>query len=306
MKTTSIALTGTILAVALSCSARAEQAPSTEAQQQAGGFSLDTSATFTGRTSTKKGSTKLGEVGINSNKVGLGTTMGDFIGGFSYGTLDIGTDKAAKAAAPLAKGYRSLTVEAGWQSQLNQQWSVMAMSSTGWHTAKGTGLTNSKGFGVSLIAGARYALSEKTGLSFGAAYNSLADDWQRFLPYVGLDTKFNDNWELNLGVPRTALTYSINNQWKVAAVLEGEGGVYYTKKDPLPGLAGKPNLDNSRISIGELRAGIQVRYEMGPKGYLSATVGQVLAREFDYHKQNYKMTTKDTAPYVGIAAGLRF
>ncbi|HLP08549.1 MAG TPA: DUF6268 family outer membrane beta-barrel protein [Opitutaceae bacterium] len=296
-----------ILCTSFAVATFAADAPVTvEAEPFQLGLSASVATGLSGNTKLKTGSRGVGEVSTaefdhaaayeiklaNGGAVSVGHTL-------HLSRFELPENNRTVA---LPKRLQSAQAEFSYSQPCGGRWSAIAALSPGLRWAASDAGSNA--FAVSAAAGAIYRQSETFTFMLGLAYDSLARN--KVLPGGGLQWTPSERWSVSLGYPKTAITYNASKSLSLSLLAEGVSDTYHVEKDPLPGLAGKPSLADTKLEYNDYRVGIAAEYRFSPRCAISATAGCVVAREFDYFDRHYRLKSDDTAAYGSLALALKF
>lgn len=204
---------------------------------------------------------------------------------------------AGSGWVPLPDRAQSLSVQATLRRPLTERWTLLA-SVRPTLANTGSGL-DGDGSGVTVGLLGTYRQSETLTWGLGVLYRSLAEDDLRVLPAIGVEWRFAPAWRVDVGFPRTALTYAVNERlhWSLSAA--GHGGTFHVDEvrgSPVP-------LNDTLLDYTEIRVGLGFQYEPRPGLTVSLTAGAIVHQEFDYFERGYKIETDNTPGFVraGIA-----
>ncbi len=182
----------------------------------------------------------------------------------------------------------------------DSEWSALAVVAPAFSNA-GTSFS-SDGFGVNFFGVATYTFGPTLNVSFGLAADTLATDFGALLPVIGTEWKFDPGWTLNLGFPRTDVTWQTTQNLSLAARVEVDYGTFYVKDDPLPGAAGKPSLADTTLEYTAIRLGVGADYALTKALSVGVSTGVLVSRAADYHDRDYKLESRDATVFAGFAA----
>ena len=111
----------------------------------------------------------------------------------------------------------------------------------------------------------------------------------RLLPLLGLRWQPTPDWSVVLGAPHTRATYRLTRSARLHAGLGLQGGTYHV------GNSVPKNLRDTYLDYRELRVGTGLEVDLTPRITVSAELGQVVNRRFDYYDRDYRLTGKSAA-----------
>jgi hypothetical protein len=297
----------TVLCTSLSCTlARGDSGTPAAPEPFQLGLNASLSSSISGQTKLKVGRHASGEVSSTdfdhsaSYEIALPNGAALTVGHNLHGTYFDLPEHNSTVALP--DRLQSAQMDLSYMQTCNDQWSALVAVSPGlrWTGSK----IESDAFGVSGAAGAIYRRSATLSLMFGVGFDSMAH--HKVLPGGGLQWTPSERWSVSLGYPRTAVTYRANEALSLSLVAEGIADTYHVEKDPLPGLVGKPSLANTKLEYNDYRVGLAAEYRATPHCTVTATVGCVVAREFDYFERHYRLKSDGTAAYGSLAVALKY
>jgi len=269
------------------------------------GLSLSTSATITGKGDLKNGSTIYQDLYATHFSMELRQSIqldnAQRLGvGIDYDTTTL--HKPEESSVPIPEDLKSLGASVSYFRVIDPKWMLSASFGAGSYVTD-TGLL-SEGWGTRASVIGLYNYSRQLTLAFGAAHNSLSEDF-KFLPVVGLDWRPDPKWSVAVGFPRIAVNYRVDEQLKIGLGLTGTGGAYYVKNNPRSAPTTHP-LADSRLQHLELRLGFNADWRINDNFRVSGSVGEVLLRRLKYINRDYELKSKGLAPYASVTAILSF
>lgn len=267
------------------------------------GFTSSTTNTFTGKAKLKDKRNSYDNVQINSSAWAIGQELslggaGSLSLGIAYNLIDIDNgDSKQLNRAPLPNKLQSLGASLGYSTQIDERWSLSSSLSATSHVAN-YGLLK-KGWGVGGHVMGLYTWSPSLTLAIGLAYDSLSDDWN-CVPLLGFEWRPAEHWSVAIGIPKTSVSYELNEKLTLSLALSGDGGTYYIKDDPRPDVAPR-SLADSKLEFSELRLGFQADWKVNKAISVSGSLGSVLYREAKYIDRGYKLKSDNIVPFVTLA-----
>jgi hypothetical protein len=210
----------------------------------------------------------------------------------------LGCDKVERPV-PLPNELRSLGGSFEYSHEFNKTWS----------SAAGIGLFNNvagdrlvhKGWGTTIYAVAIRNKDPNHQCYYGLAYDSLSRDW-KVVPVFGIQWTPSPGWTISLGVPKTAVSYSLRSNLTLSFELSGEGGTYYVEKNRHPSAA-THSLDNTRMEYSEVRLGFAAAWRINNRAAIMGSIGTAAYREFKYLEaddKSYRLRSQTASPYVSL------
>lgn len=124
------------------------------------------------------------------------------------------------------------------------------------------------------------------------------------LPVAGVRWDINDAYSLEVGIPRTRLTYHVDSQWSLYTGLDMNGTVFRTDEN-LGTRTGFPQYNNQLATYRDIRLGVGTGYEIIPGLRAEAEVGYSVYRHINYKEINQDVEF-DPSPYVHVGLSYRF
>ncbi len=291
-----LAALGTVVAPAL----RAQPASATFRPALVDAFS--STYTYSGGGDLERGGARVGEVSISrfdfsvSGRVPLRPGMMLIPGvAYTHTTLD------TSAGTPLPGSVQELSLSLGVRGVLSQQWAYLAAVRPGFYgDFKNVG---SDSFNVPLFLAAFYRQSETLTWTFGLTANAFNDN--PVLPVVGVIWKFAPDWQLDVGFPRTGVSYKFDSKLTLRGGLSVLGGNYRITENlgvPAPGVA---RLNNTYLDLTEVRVGAGLAYKLDGGFELDLDAGVTTLRRFDYPDRNYRLKS-DNVGWLSLTLNRRF
>jgi hypothetical protein len=103
------------------------------------------------------------------------------------------------------------------------------------------------------------------------------------MPVVGVPWLINDRYTLEVGMPKTRLSYRIDSKWAVDGNVDLNGAVFRTSED-LGTKAGLPQYNNALATYRDVRLGVGTSYEFAHGLRTELETGYSVYREFDYFR----------------------
>jgi hypothetical protein len=161
----------------------------------------------------------------------------------------------------------------------------------------------SKSFNAPLFLATFYVPNSYITWIFGVTANAFNN--RPVLPFLGLRLKLAQDLQLDIGFPRTGLSYALNSDLTLRGGLSAFGGNYRITKNlgvPAPGVQ---SLNNTYLDITEVRGGLGATYKIAANLEIEADFGYTLMRRFEFPDRNYRLKG-DNVTWVSIALNTRF
>lgn len=264
--------------------------------------SVETGATRSGKGDVSRGAHRLGDVSLGRFEfsvssrvpVAVGTV---FIPGLAYAHTAID----ASAGVPLPDSVQELSLSLGVRGLLSKQWAYLVALRPGFYgDFKKLG---GDSFNAPLFLAAFYVRNPELTWTFGLAANAF--NHNPVLPVVGVRWKFAPAWQLDVGFPRTGLSYQATPALLLRTGLSVLGGNYRITENlgsPAPGVA---RLANTCLSLTEVRLGPGLSYSFAGGLTLDVDAGLTTLRRFDYSDRNYRLNG-DNVGWLTLALQRRF
>jgi hypothetical protein len=150
-------------------------------------------------------------------------------------------------------------------------------------------------------AGARYAVSESFGFSFGFAAKTRLEDDALVIPLVGIEWKVSDRVTLSTEGTTLRIASKLSDEWSVGLSAGWELREYRLDDEgPVPDGV----MSDSRIPIA-----VSFDWTPSPNVTLAISGGAVVWQEFEFRDSNgddVSETNTDPAPFIGLSAQFRF
>ncbi len=261
---------------------------------------------ISGKTKLESGNTGFGDISSDEIAATFHETLplsaqSDLALGLNYARTSFGFSGAA--ATPVPERLQSLAIDLSYTRRFNDAWSAEIAVSPGYRSA-GT-LFNSDSFGVAAELAGAYRVNASLNLTAGVHFDSLAAG-DKFRGLFAADWKPSDHWNVRLGFPKTSVTYVFSDAIDLSAFVAGNFASYAVQNDPLPGQAGKPSLARTKLDYDDTRVGLTATFHVTRDLSMSATLGHVVERQFDYHQRDFKLRAESGAIYGAIGINSRF
>jgi hypothetical protein len=293
-----LALSAIALGAALCPALRAQPASATFRPALVDAFS--STYTYSGTGDLNRGNTRSGELSLSrfdfsvSGRVPLQAGMMLIPGlAYSHTTLD------TSAGVPLPGSVQELSLSLGVRGALAQKWAYLVALRPGFYGQKLVG----DSFNAPLFLATFYRQNETLTWIFGVTANAFNDN--PILPVVGVQWKFAPDWQLDVGFPRTGVTYTVSPALTLRGGLSILGGNYRITENlgvPAPGIA---RLNNTYLDLTEVRAGAGLAYKFAGGLELDLDAGVTTLRRFEYPDRNYRLNG-DNVGWLSITLNHRF
>ncbi len=272
------------------------------------GLSLHAFSSEIGKSNFKSGNTKYNEASSTEFAFGLSQEIpvgpeSEFQTSLDYRRTTLKFGDGKNAALPLPKHLESLGLGFNYSQTCNRDWSA-AFGTSLISSRAGSGGFKSKGLGVEVLAAATYRSGPTLSFTGGAAYSSLARGTTRFFPLLGVNWTPGPQWTVALGLPETGVIYHFSDSFSLGLVAAGQGGAYYVETDPLPGAGDKPNVSRTTLDYFAFGTALKAEWRARPGFGVSASIGTILGREFEYESRKLKLKSDGGSLYCELGLNL--
>lgn len=217
--------------------------------------------------------------------------------GASYGRVHLDSS----GYVPLPETLESLNFDLAGTWVLNREWSLTAMLRPGF--SGDTHVSTSDAFNIPATVLARWQATEKLSVIFGARYDENSE--YELFPVAGVVWQFAPQWRLSVGIPRTEVSYALNESTQFFGGLTGDFGTYAVKNANISAPPGYPSLRDTWLEYRDLRFGVGARQKLTSTLTLQVDVGTTLDRKFDYMDRDFEVKT-DNAVYGAVSLVAKF
>ena len=258
---------------------------------------------YAGDSKLKSGAS--GDLGEQSMHFGYGIVVPlDSKWSLKWGVEDNRLDFGRPSGSPLPQNLQTLSMQIGAGYKIDDKWSLFAAVSPRLSLMQGWDRVDAQEVEIGGMVGANYIVNKDLAFTFGLAVNPGTDSIP-VLPLAGVRWKFEKDWTLNLGVPRTSIDYQLFPNLRLSPLLVGfEGGEFHTSKT-YGNAYGMPQLNDRKVHYNEVRVGVGAGYKILPNLGVDLSGGVIAYREFDFKDAGYSPKT-DPAPYVQIGLKMGF
>jgi len=250
----------------------------------------------------QRGGATIGDVAVTrfefslSGRVPLSRTM-MFVPGLAYER----TSLDAAAGTPLPGSLQVAALSLGVKGQLSAEWAWGGFLRPGFYgDFKHLG---GDSFNAPLFLGAFYTPQADVTWTLGLSLNAFNDN--PVLPAAGVHWTLAPDWDLDVGFPRTGVTYRMSSALALRAGFTVAGGAYRITDNlgvPAPGVA---RLANTYLDYTEVRAGVGLSYNVEGGLNLELGAGLTVLRRFEYPDRNFRLNG-DNVGWVSLALDRRF
>lgn len=219
---------------------------------------------------------------------------------FGLGYEGIYLDLEDNAVLPLPDQLNSFSLKYSALYALDQQWMLTGGVFGMWNSSDAS--FDSDGFGGGVWLGAIYSINDQVKMFFGGSYNSL--DEHHFMFGTGVSWNINEQWELSLGFPETAVTYHLNETTSFALIFDYKSETYYVNGDDLYPAA--RTLGDSKMEYEDIRVGLKVEHKFTEQVEAFAKVGYLIDATVDYFEREVEFESGDGAVYGELGLKMSF
>lgn len=188
-------------------------------------------------------------------------------------------------ALPLPAQLAEFSLNLGMQRRIDARWSAALYLRPGFYGDFEEGL--GKAFNLPALLLAHYTHSRELTWSFGVNANPFSD--HPVLPIAGVRWRFAPQWTFSVGFPRSGFTWQTTERLALRAGAGFTGGSFRVSRNVGSPSAGLARIANTFVDFREVRAGLGLDYSLGKDVTLSADVGAVTDRKFDYFDKHYRL-----------------
>jgi len=201
--------------------------------------------------------------------------------------------------APVPDDINTLHLRTGLGWHFSDQWTFTGLAGPALYRMNDI---NSDDFGAFGGLMATYRANPALLWTFGVMISP--DNDVPALPVVGLHWQINDQYTLEVGVPKTRLTYHINPQWSLYTGLAMNGTVFRSDED-LGTKTGNAQYNNALATYRDIRLGVGTGYELFQGLRAEIEAGYSVYRRIDYQDIGQEVDF-NPAPYVRVGLSYRF
>jgi hypothetical protein len=195
------------------------------------------------------------------------------------------------AGAPIPEHINALHLDTGVGYKFNERWMISGFVGPTLYRFEdvGGGTLGFSGGGLAM-----YRPSAALTWNFGVMIAPDSD--VKALPVLGVKWLINDQFTLELGIPKTRLSYRIDTKWKLYTGLDMVGTTFRTGKN-FGATIGTPQYGNALATYRDIRLGAGVGYEVTRGLRAEIEAGESVYRRIDYTRIDQKVEF-DPAPYI--------
>lgn len=255
---------------------------------------------YVGGTSAKFQGTSAGDSDAYNVNIDVGTRISlndDWF--LNLGVVSDNIFLSEIAGEPVPDKINTLRLNTGIGYRWNDQWTFTALVSPAMYRFEDV---NSDDFGASGGVVATFRQNPSLTWSFGMIGSPDSD--VPVLPIVGVRWLINDHYTLEVGMPRTRLTYRIEPNWSLYGGLDLNGTVFRSQND-LGTKNGVPQYNNALATYRDIRLGVGTGYTLCRGIRAEVETGCSVYREI-YYKDIDQTVEFKPAPYVRVGLSAQF
>jgi len=261
--------------------------------------SVEFNTAYSSREDIARGPQTLGSLAVKSYGVSVsGRHAWDESTLLVYGVAvqQFDLDQEGISTLPLPAHLAEFSLNLGAQRRIDARWSAALYLRPGFYGDFEEQLGRS--FNVPALLLANYVPSRALAWSFGVNANPFSD--HPVLPIAGVRWQFAPAWTFSVGFPRSGFTWQATEQLALRAGAGFAGGSFRVSRNVGSPAVGRARIANTYLDFREVRVGLGLDYALGGRVTLSADVGAVTDRKFDYFDQDYRLDG-DAGTFVALA-----
>jgi hypothetical protein len=202
------------------------------------------------------------------------------------------------SGAPIPDNIHTLRFNTGLGWHFNDQWTFTALLSPSLYRFEDVG-----GSDIGWAGGAVATFQQNPALTWSFGFFVAPDSDVPVLPAVGLHWLINQHYTLEVGFPKTRLTYRVDPKWSLYTGVD-LNGTTFRSGETLGTKTGYPNYNNALATYRDIRLGVGAGYEVGHGLRAEIEAGCSVYRDINYNDidQDVKF---NPAPYVRLGLSIR-
>lgn len=205
---------------------------------------------------------------------------------------------------PLPAAIHTLRLNTGIGYRWNDQWTFTALVSPSLYRFEDV-----DGDDIGVSGGIVATFMQKPSLIWSFGIIGSPDSDVPVLPIAGVRWQINDHYTLEVGMPKTRLTYKIEPKLAIYTGLDLNGTTFRTSEHLMPPntppLNNTAQYNNALASYHDIRLGVGASYEFWRGIRAEVESGFSVYREI-YYKDIDQSVEFKPAPYVRLGLGVRF
>jgi hypothetical protein len=201
--------------------------------------------------------------------------------------------------APIPDAIHTLHIRTGLGWRMNGQWTFTGLVGAALYR-----LDDLHSDDVGFTGGVLASYQQRANLSWTFGILASPDSDLPVLPVVGVHWGISDQFTLDVGVPRTRLTYQLDPQWSFFTGLDLTGTTF-RGSESLGAKPGYSGYNNALATYRDIRVGVGSSYEFAHGLRVEGEVGYSVYHRIDYTTFDQSVHF-DPAPYVRVGVSYRF
>ena len=204
-------------------------------------------------------------------------------------------------STPLPSSLESLAFVLGMDFQYGSDWIGRFEVKPGFYGSNNE--IRGRDFNAPVNLGVSYIVNADLQLIVGLSVD--ANRKYPFIPAVGARWKFAPDWVLNAVLPAPRLEYTLNSSLTLYAGADFQGDTYHTSD--VPGDSHRAHrLDDAIVDYTQIRVGAGTSWSINNQFTVELEAGFVPIHDFDFHRADGELRSKDVPPYAGISLKAEF
>jgi hypothetical protein len=200
---------------------------------------------------------------------------------------------------PIPERINTLSFTTGLGHRWNDEWMVMGMFNTLLYRVDGVGRRD-----VGFAGGLNALWQARPTLAFRFGFMVAPDSDLPVLPLVGVDWRFQEQWELRLMLPQPRLIYQPAERWRLHVGASLVDTLFRTTEG-LGDALDNPEYRGALGTYRDIRVGGGVGYQWGSAVSVEFEAGYSVSRRLEYPQLDERVSFAP-APYVRLALRLGF
>ncbi len=203
------------------------------------------------------------------------------------------------AGDPIPSSVHTLRLNMRVNRQLNEQWTVSGLLMPSLYRFENVG-QNDLGIAGGIMA--MYRVTPSLTLKMGVLADPDSDI--KLLPLLGVHWVINEHYSLDVGIPRTRLTYKVSSDWQIYAGAD-LSGTTFRSSDRLVSTPASSRYNDALANYRDVRLGVGTGTEITSGIRMEVEAGYSVYREIKY--THLDTTVKfNPAPYVRLGLTVKF
>jgi hypothetical protein len=210
-------------------------------------------------------------------------------------------DFSRPSATPLPYCLNSIAAVVGADFQIGSDWLGRIDFKPGLYGSDNE--LRARDFNAPIELGISYLVSADLQIVVGAGVD--INRKYPVIPVVGLRWKFAPDWVLNAVLPAPRLEYSATTSLTLYAGAAFQGDTYRVS-DVSAHTRRERKLNNAVVDYTQIRVGAGTTWSINQHLKLEVEAGFVPVHEFDFHRADTRLRSKEVPPYAGISLKAEF